>query len=104
MNGNEKSYEFVYCNCHHYLTLECTALSNVALNGIREFESNVMLLCSTCVYDNKRDSFFRNRNVVKVDKLNFGAELQKMEGKRTELVVKKVFEALKMTHDKSEKS
>ena len=100
IKGYEKSYECVSCNCHLHLTPESTALSNVALNGIRESGRKVMMLCNTCVDNNERDSFIRSKTVAKVDKLKIGEKLQQMEAKLTKLVDKKVVKALKMTQDK----
>ena len=62
-----------------------------------------MLLWNTSVINNERDSFIRSRTVANVEKLNIGEKLQKMEAKLTELVDKKVIEALKVTQDKVEK-
>ena len=101
-NGNEKSFACVSYKSQLHLTSECIALSNVALNGIRELVSNVMLLCNTCVDNKEHDSLIRGKNVANKEKVNIGEKFQKVDAKMTKLVDKKVIQALKMTPDKVE--
>ena len=94
---NEKSYECISCICHLHFNPECTSLSNVALNGIRELGINVMLLCKTCSDNIKHDSLIRRKTVAEVEKLNFAKKVQKIEAEITKLVDMKVVEPLKLT-------
>ena len=64
------------------LTPECTALSNVAINGIKELGVKAMLLCNSCVEINERDNFIRCRSMAnlneKIEKLE--AEIMALKG------------------------
>ena len=63
-----------------------------------------MLLCNTCVDNSERDSFIRSRTVSNMEEVKNGKKLKKMEEKMTQVVEKKVVEALKLTQDKVEKT
>ena len=108
VNAIEKSYTCVACNCNMHLTSECTALSSDAITGIKEFGMNAMLLCNNCVERNERDNFIRCRTLAKVaekiDNLDVGGKLKKMETRLTDLVDEKIGNATKMTCDKVEKT
>ena len=43
------------CKCHLHHTLECTALLNAAISGIKKLGVNVMLLFNKCIENNERD-------------------------------------------------
>ena len=103
-NGNKKSLACVSCKGQLHLTPECIALSNVALNGIRELVSNVMLLCITCVDNKKHDKLIPGKTVENKEKVNIGEKSQKVDAKMTKPVDKKVVQAPKIMLDKVEKT
>lgn len=99
-----------------HLTTECTALSNVAINGIKELGLNVMLLCNDCLENNERDNFIRCRTIAnvaekvfanvadKIDNLDVGKKLKSMETRLTDLVDQKIGNAMETTCEKVEKT
>ena len=105
-NANEKSFSCVACNSNMHLTPESTALSPVAVTGIKQLDMNAILLCNNCVQQNKRDNFIRCRTLAKVaekiDSLVVGEELKNMEWRLTDLVDEKIWNATNITCDQVE--
>ena len=107
-NANEKSYKCVACGCQMHLDPTCTGLSTVAINGIKELGQLAMLLCNTCVENNERDNFIRNRCDLKIEekleKLDINEKLNKIENNLAKLVDRKVQEAITRTCQKVEEN
>ena len=109
-----KDYQCVSCNARIHLTSDCTALSPVAINGIRELGLNAVLLCNACVENNERDNFIRGKAIAsvnerlseklsaKLDNLDVGEKLKTMEQRLTDLVDEKIGNAVKTTREKVE--
>ena len=91
-----------------HLDSTCTGLSSVAINGIKELGSNVMLFCNKCVQNNERDKFIRNGTAANmkesVDLESIQDSLKTMEARISNLVGDKVEQAFKSTCKKMEKS
>ena len=92
--SSEKTYCCEGCNQHMHLTTECTALSNVAINGIKELGNNCMLMCNTCLDNGERDVFIRCRAQTKVESvisdLKIDEKLSNLENNFSELVDSKL--------------
>ena len=87
-----------------HLTPECTALSPVAITGIKELGMNAMLFCNNCVEQNERDILICCQTLAKIaekiDSMDVGVKLRNMERRLTDLVDEKIGNATKMTCDK----
>ena len=106
--ASEKTYCCVGCNQHMHLTTECTALSNVAINGIKELGNNCMLMCNTCLDNGERDVFIRCRAQTKVESvisdLKIDEKLSNLENKFSELVDSKLAKLISKSCDKIEQN
>ena len=104
--ASEKTYCCVGCNQHMHLTTEYTALSNVAINGIKEPGNNWMLMCNTCLDNGERDVFIRCRAQTKVESvisdLKIDEKLSNLENKFSELVDSKLANLISKSCDKIE--
>ena len=103
-----KTYCCVGCNQHMHLTTECTALSNVANNGIKELGNNCMLMCNTCLDNGERDEFIRCRAQTKVESvisdLKIDEKLSNLENKFSELVDSNFANLISKSCDKIEQN
>ena len=106
--ASEKTYCCVGCNQHMHLTTECTALSIVAINGIKELGDNCMLMCNTCLDNEERDVFIRCRSQTKVESvisdLKIDEKLSNLENKISELVDSKLANLISESCDKIEQN
>ena len=106
--ASEKTYCCVGCNQHMHLTTECTALSNVAINGIKELGNNCMLMCNTCLDNGERDVFIRCRAQTKVESVisdfKIDEKLSNLENKFSELVDSKLANLISKSCDKIEQN
>ena len=104
----EKNYCCVGCNQQMHLTTECTALSNVAINGIKELGNNCMFMCNTCLDNGERDVFIRCRAQTKVESaisdLKIDEKLSDLENKFSELVDSKLRNLISKSRDKIEQN
>ena len=91
-----------------HLTTECTALSNVAINGIKELGKNCLLISNTCLDNGERDVFIRCRAQTKVESvisdLKIYEKLSNLENKFSELVDSKLANLLSKSCDKIEQN
>ena len=90
-----------------HLEPTCRGLSNVAINGIKEFRRNAILLCNVCIENNERGNFFRNRTVNNLDKKinkNMSSNAETLETQIAQIVEMEIIEAMRKTHDKVEES
>ena len=80
----------------------------MAVNGIKDLGGLAMLLCQSCHDNNVRDKFVRSftqSNLVeKIESLDLNDKLLNMEQRLTEIVDRKIDEALKNTCEKVEKT
>ena len=101
-------YQCVACSANLHLTTSCTGLTPVVVNGIKDLGTLAMLLCSSCHENNVRDRFIRNftqsKLTEKLEELDINEKLQNMENRLTQIVEKKVDEALRNTCEKVEKT
>ena len=63
MMSSAEMYHCVGCDARMHLDTTCTGLTPVAVNGIRELGTRVMLLCNDCVANNKRDDFVQDATI-----------------------------------------
>ena len=106
--ASEKTYCCVGCNQHMHLTTECTILSDVAINGIKELGNNCMLMCNTCLDNGERDVFIRCRAQTKVESvisvLKVDEKLSNLENNFSELVDSKLANLISKSCDKNEQN
>ena len=104
--ASEKTYCCVGCKQHMHLTTECTALSNVAINGIKELDNNCM--CNTCLDNRERDVFIRCRAQTEVESvisdLIIDEKLSNLENKFSEPVNSKLANLNSQSCDKLEQN
>ena len=97
---NDPVYQCVACSANLHLTTSYTGLTPVAVNGIKDLGTLAMLLCSSCHENNVRD-----RNLTeKLEELDINEKLLNMENRLTQIVEKKIDEALRNTCEKVEKT
>lgn len=94
IGANDRTYNCVACQTVLHLTTECTGLSPVAVNGIKELGSLAMLICSTCNERNARDKFIRcytnSKLNEKLENLDINEKLLSMENKLCGIIDKKI--------------
>ena len=87
-----------------HLEPTCTGLLNVAINGIKELGRNALLLCNVCIENNERDNFIRNRTVNNLEEKINKNKSSNAETLETQIVEKKINEAMRKIHDKVDES
>ena len=106
--ASEKTYCCVGCNQHMHLITQGTALSNVAINGIKELDNNCMLMCNTCLDNGERDVVIRCRAQTKVESvisdLKIYEKLSNLENKFSEFVDSKLANLISKSCDKIEQN
>ena len=76
-----------------HLEPSCTGLSNLALNGMKDFVPSCMLLCNTCIENNERDNIIKSWTKQKaneqVEALKIVNKLEVLDVKLNSLIDKK---------------
>ena len=110
INRTSPRYICVACNVHMHFKPNCTGLTQVAVNGLKEAGQLAMLLCVKSLNDNERDNFINCRTIdmmnekIETETPEISKRLQTMEERITAVVDKRVDNAIKATCEKVDKS
>ena len=96
------------CNQHLHLTCECTAVSNIALNGNKEHGKNCLLIRNSCLDNAERDVFIGSRKLTKIESdisdLKIDESFSNLENQYNKLVDSKLANLILNLIDKIEEN